>query len=80
MHGNPAHRPRRTVGISWKNAIGSGSVDQPHANTVADLAAACAALDYAAWFAHQVDEVIAREEEDNLAADGRLPHKDHRDK
>ena len=58
--------------------IGSSSVGQPHASTVADIAAACAALDYAAWFAHQVDEVIAREEEDNLAADGRLLHEDNR--
>jgi hypothetical protein len=80
MHENAPRRPRRTVGISWKNAIGSGSIDQPHAITVTDIAVACAALDYgyAAWFAHQVNEVIAREEEDNLAGDGRLAHNDRR--
>ena len=61
---------------------GSSSVDQSHANTVADVATGCAALDggYATWFSHQVEEVIAREEEGDLAGDGRLPHKDHRDK
>jgi len=33
------------------------------------MAGGCAALDYgyATWFSHQVDEVIARDEEDDLA-------------
>jgi hypothetical protein len=55
---------------------------KPHANTVADMATGCAALDYgyATWFSHQVEEVIAREEEDELPADGRLLHNDHRDR
>jgi hypothetical protein len=80
MQRNPAHRPCRTVGISWNSVIGSSSVDQPHAITVADIAAACAAQDYgyATWFSHQVDEVIARDEEGDLAGDGRLQHNDHR--
>jgi hypothetical protein len=62
--------------------LGSSSVDQPHAKTVADMAAECAALDhgYATWFSHQVEEVIAREEEDEPADDGRVLHNDHRDK
>jgi hypothetical protein len=46
------------------------------------MAAECAALDhgYATWFSHQVEEVIAREEEDEPAADGRLLQNDHRDR
>jgi hypothetical protein len=69
MHRNTTHRPCRTVGISRHSALGSSSVDQPHARTVADMTAECAALDhgYATWFSHQVEEVIAREEEDDLA-------------
>ena len=69
MHRNPAHRPCRTVGISWNSVLGPSWLEQPHAITVADIAAGCAALDYgyATWFSHQVDEVIARDEEDDLA-------------
>ena len=56
------------------------SVDRPHANTVADIAAGYAALDYgyAAWFSHHVDVEVARDEEGDLAAKGRLPHNDRR--
>ena len=56
--------------------------ETPHTDLAARLAAGCAALDYgyATWFSHQVDEVIARDEEDDLAGDGRLPHNDHRGK
>ena len=70
--------PRRTTGITRYSVI--GSVDPPHAVTIADIAAACAALDYgyAAWFSHQVDEVIAREEEDNLYPGGHLEHNNGR--
>ena len=48
---------------------GPSWLEQPHAITVADIAAGCAALDYgyATWFSHQVDEVIARDKEDDLA-------------
>jgi len=58
MHRDTTHRPCRTVCTSWHNVL--GSVDRPHANTVADIAARCAALDYgyAAWFSHQVDVVV----------------------
>ena len=82
MHRNTTHRPCRAVGTSRHSALGSNSVDQPHANTVTDMAAGCTALDhgYATWFSHQVEEVIAREEEGDLAADGRLPHSDRRDR
>jgi hypothetical protein len=78
MHRDTTHRPCRTVCTSWHNVL--GSVDRPHANTVADIAARCAALDYgyAAWFSHQVDVVVARDEEGDLAAKGRLPHNDRR--
>ena len=56
--------PRR--GITRYSVI--GSVDRPHAITVA------------AWFAHQVEEVIAREEEDNLCAGGHLEDNNGRGK
>jgi hypothetical protein len=38
-------------------------VDQASANTVADMATGCAALDhsYATWSSHHVEEMIARE-------------------
>jgi hypothetical protein len=80
MHRNPTHRPCRTIGISWNSVIVLSSGDQPHATTVADIAAGCAALDYgyATWFSHQVDEVIARDEDGDLPADGRFPRNDHR--
>jgi hypothetical protein len=82
MHRNATHRLRRTAVISRHSVLGSSSVDQPHANTVADIATGCAALDcgYTTWSSHQVEEVIAREEEGDLAADGRLPPNDQRDR
>jgi hypothetical protein len=81
MNRNTTHRPCRKIGIFGHSVLGSSSVDQPHAKTVAEIAAECAALDhgYATWFSHQVEEVIAREEEDELAADGRL-QQDRRDR
>ena len=74
MHRSTTHRPRRSAAISRHNAPGSSSGDQPHARTVADMATECAALDcgYATWFSHQVEEVIAREEEDNRPVSRRL--------
>jgi hypothetical protein len=74
MNRNTTHRPCRAIGISRHRALGSGSVDQPHAKTVADMAAECTALDhgYATWFSHQLEEVIARDEEGDAATDGRL--------
>jgi hypothetical protein len=68
---------RRTVGIS--SHLGPSGLVKPHDLTITDIAIACLALDYgySAWFSHQIDEVIARDEEANLATDGRLPHNDH---
>jgi hypothetical protein len=52
-------------------------LDRPNSITITDVAAACAALDYgyASWVSHQIDEVIARDEEGSPAK-GRLPHND----
>jgi hypothetical protein len=63
MHLSPSHRPRGAVGVDHVSA--PNRVDQPHAVTVADIAVACAALDYgcAAWSSHQVDVVVARDED-----------------
>jgi hypothetical protein len=74
MHFSPSHRSRGAVDLN--NALAPHQVDQPHAVTVADIAVACAALDYgcATWSSHQVDVVVARDEEGDLAAKGRLPH------
>ena len=67
-----SRRRFRSVGISWRGVLGPSWLDNPHAT---DIAAACTALDYgcAAWFSHQIDEVIARDEEGNLAAEGSAP-------
>jgi hypothetical protein len=82
MHRNTPHRPCRKIGISGHSVLGSSSVDQPHAKTVADMAAECAALDhgYATWFSHQIEEVIARDEEGDAATDGRVLHNDYPDR
>ena len=55
-------RSWRTIGISWRGVLSPSWPDKPHAITITDFAAACAALDYgyAAWFSPQIDEVIAR--------------------
>jgi hypothetical protein len=75
MHLSPSHRPRGAVGLDRVPA--PHRLDQPHAVTVADIAAACAALDYgcATWSSHQVDVVVARDKEDNHAIVDRVLHK-----
>ena len=80
MDKNIARRPCRTGRISWRGVLGPSWLDTPHAITITEIAAACAALDYgyAVRFSHQIDEIIARDEEGNFAAEGRIPHKDHR--
>jgi hypothetical protein len=75
MHFSPSHRPRGAVGLIDPPA--AHRLDQPHAVTVAEIAVACAALDYgcATWSSHQVDVVVGRDEEDNRTVVGRLLHK-----
>jgi hypothetical protein len=75
MHFSPSHRPFGAVGPD--DASAPHRLDQPHAVTVADIAVACAALDFgcATWSSHQVDVVVTRDEEDNRAVVGRILHK-----
>jgi hypothetical protein len=79
MRLSPSHRPRSTT--CPDDLPAPDRVDEPHAVTVADIAVACAALDYgcATWSSHQVDVVVARDEEDHRTVAGRLVHKIHRD-
>jgi hypothetical protein len=75
MHFSLLPRPRGVVGLHDVPAL--DRLHQPHAVTVADIAVACAALDYgcAAWSSHQVDVVVAREEEGSRAVVGQLSHR-----
>jgi hypothetical protein len=79
MHFSPSHRPRGAVGLD--DVPAPDRLDQLHSVTVADIAVACTALDYgcAIWSSHQVDVVVARDEEDNRAVVGRLLHRIDRD-
>jgi len=76
---SPSHRSRSA--LRPNDAPAPDRLDQPHAVTIADIAVACTALDCgcATWSSHQVNVVVARDEEDSRIVEGRHAHKVHRD-
>jgi hypothetical protein len=80
MDRNTSRKPCRRVGTSWHDVFSPSWRDKPHATTITEIAAACAALDYgyAPWVSHQIDEVIARDEEGSPAAERRPLHDNSR--